>query len=137
MPIRRRNPFDEIEQLLDRVGREIEMEPFGATSAPIDLRDDGDAFEATVELPGFDKDDIEVTVNDTALVIEAEHAADEETETGTYVRRERRRASVSRSITLPDAVESDDVEATFSNGVLTVTLPKREASSGGHRIEIE
>jgi HSP20 family protein len=89
----------------------------------------------TADLPGFEKEDIEVTLADRTLRIEAEHDAEVSTE-GEYVRRERRHESASRSVRLPEAVAEEGIEATHSNGVLTVTLPKRDAE-GGTRIDID
>lgn len=133
----RGNPFDEIEDLFDRVSRELEGEQWGVTSSvAVDVADRGDAYVVTADLPGFGKDGIDVTVADTALRIEAERETTAEVEADDYLRRERQRGSVNRSVRLPEPVDDEGVEATYSNGVLTVTLPKR-SGEGGKRIEIE
>lgn len=101
----------------------------------VDLEDKDDEFVLTAELPGFDEDDIDVRVTDRTLRLEAEHAEETEEE-GEYVKRERHRVSVARSISLPEAVEVDDFSATFNNGVLTVHLPKNEPVTQGKQVEI-
>lgn len=134
MRFRGDNPFDEIEDLLDRMSRGFETEGMGR-STPVDVADRGEEFVVTVDLPGFDKDDIEVTLADTTLRIAASRESSAE-EDGEFIRRERRRESTSRSVRLPETVDEDGIEASHTNGVLTVTLPKRDAD-GGKRIDIE
>lgn len=137
-----RNTFsEELEQLFDRLNRQFgdvsrswePVSPFGRWTAAmdgaaVDLVERDDEFEAMVDLPGFERDDVEVRVTDHTLQIEAEpEAPDEERdEDERYLRRERHRGSVRRSIRLPDDVDADGVAATMRNGVLTVTLPKLE-----------
>lgn len=137
MPIGRGNPFDEIEDLFDRITGELEGETWGRTpSVPVDVADTGDAFVLTVDLPGFDKDDIDVTIADTTVRINAERETGTDIETDTFLRRERKRGAVTRSVRLPEPVDDDGVEASYATGVLTVTLPKI-GGEGGTRIEIE
>lgn len=137
MPIRRGNPFEEIEDLFDRVTSELEGETWGrARSVPVDVVDDGDTFIVTVDLPGFEKDDIDVTVADTTVRIAAERETAAEAAGESFLRRERKRGAMSRSVRLPEPVADEGVEASYGNGVLTVTLPKL-GGEGGTRIEIE
>jgi len=146
----RYDPFEEIEELFDRMsrqfedlGREVESElPAVVGGEPrVDVAETDDEVRVTADLPGFERDDIEVTVDETALTIAAEREEDvEETAGGDarYHRRERRRRSVSRRIRLPADVEADAAEATHANGVLTVRLPKvAPEEGGGHTIEVE
>lgn len=136
MPFRGENPFDEIEQLLDRMSSELGAEGLGgAGSVAIDVEDRGDEFVVTADVPGFSKEDIEVTLADRSLRIEADRETEAEVGDADYLRRERHRTSASRSVRLPAAVEEEEITATYKNGVLTVTLPKREG--GGQRIEVE
>ncbi|WP_435348254.1 Hsp20/alpha crystallin family protein [Haloarchaeobius sp. HRN-SO-5] len=137
----RRNPFEELEEMFDRMGRQLERPGMPSfESVPVDVRDHGDEYEVVADLPGFDSDDIELTFSDNALSIEAnreEETDEEETdEEGVrYVHRERK-TSVSRSIRLPDPVDEDAIAAAYSNGTLTVTAPKTEVEQG-RRIDIE
>lgn len=138
------NPFTELNRFFERMQSDFEekarswSEESGVVSSVrVDLKDRDDEFVLTAELPGFEKDDIDVRVTDRTLRLEAEHAEEtEEEEEGEFVRRERHRTSVARSISLPEAVEADDISATFKNGVLTVRLPKSEPVAQGKQIEI-
>jgi len=139
------NPFNEISHLFERMQSDFEEmartwseEPeVVSSSVRVDLEDKDDEFVLTAELPGFEKDDIDVRVTDRTLRLEAEHAEEtEEEEEGEYVKRERHRASVARSISLPERVDADEISATFNNGVLTVRLRKSEPMTQGKQIEI-
>lgn len=104
----------------------------------VDVEDRHDEYVVTADLPGFEKEDIDVELAEETLRIAAEHeAADEEEAPGRYVRRERTRESMSRSISLPEAIDDEGVEARFNNGVLTVTLPKAYGSEDTQQIDIE
>ena len=147
-----RNTFsEELEQFFERLNRQFgdvsrswePVTPFGRWSAAIDgaavdLLERDEEFEATVDLPGFERDDVEVRVTDHVLRIEAERdaPAEEPEDDERYLRRERRHDSVRRSIRLPDDVDADGVTAEMRNGVLTVTLPKLEVERT-HTIEVE
>lgn len=143
--MRRGNPFDEIERMLDRMAEQFEgMDDWRSFEAgfqdrlKVDLEDRPDEFVVTADLPGFDKDEIEVELADETLRIRADRETGSEAEEpGRYVRRERTRESMSRSLALPDAVDEGSVAARFKNGVLTVTLPKRHTAEDSHHIDIE
>lgn len=136
MPIRGDNPFDDLEEFFERMRGEFEAGlPATTASISVDVEDRGDEFVVTADLPGFEKDEIEVTIADATLRIQAERETTTETD-GEYLRRERHRESHDRSIHLPEAVDETAVEATHSNGVLSITLPKQE-TVGGTEIEIE
>jgi len=94
---------------------------------PVDLYQDKDAFTVRAELPGFRKEDISAEVADGILTITGHQkteakspAKDKATGTATQERR------VSRSISLPENLELEKIQAAYENGVLAVTLPKRE-----------
>jgi HSP20 family protein len=141
----KRSPFDEIERLIDRMGDQFEdvdrwkgLEGAWPGGLNVDLVDLEEAFEVTADLPGFGTEDIEVELLDDQLRIRAER--DQETETeeaGRYIRRERRERTVDRRVRLPEPVAEEEVEASFTNGVLTVTLPKAETAADTHSIDIE
>ncbi|MFB6081184.1 MAG: Hsp20/alpha crystallin family protein [Halanaeroarchaeum sp.] len=140
----RRNPFDDIDRLFDRLNRQLETaadrwedeSAFGGDFA-VDVEDAGDEFVVTVDLPGFEKDAVDVRVKDRTLTIEADReTASESDPDSNYIRRERHTQSVSRHVTLPETVDTDDVSATMKNGVLTVTLGKLEGG-GGRSIDVE
>ena len=145
----RTNPFDEIEQFFGRT-------PFGGDRAwgrdvrttDIDVAEYDDEFVVMADLPGYDREDIDVRADDGRLTISAEHDTEHESaepdteheDTGRrYLRRERRHESVTRSVDLPGSVIESEATATFQNGVLTVRLPKQTdtETDDSHRIDIE
>jgi len=138
------NPFDDVQELLDRMSEHAEdglLRGAGADlrSVAVDVAERDDEFVVTADLPGYAAADIDLTVADDRLSLSAERSEKREVEgddAARYHRRERRRRAVSRTIRLPDAVDEDAVSATHENGVLTVTLPKRDELSGGRRIDI-
>ncbi|HKJ58049.1 MAG TPA: archaeal heat shock protein Hsp14 [Halobacteriales archaeon] len=144
----RRNPFEELERMFDRMSRQFEeatsqwgesdWELFGTgREAAIDLVDEDDEFVVTIDVPGFERDEIELRIADSTLWVECERSAAEEEEGETYLRRERRQASMRRSVRLPAPVKPDEVTAKLKNGILTVTIPKEEPREESKKIEIE
>ncbi|KTG29697.1 archaeal heat shock protein Hsp14 [Haloferax profundi] len=134
-----RNPFDEIEDLFDRMGRSFEDSGLARfQDISLDVVESDDTIEVVADLPGFEKDDLDVSVRGRQLSIAAEREASTEAEEETYVRRERSHRSVSRSVTLPAEIERENVSATYRNGVLTITLPKAEPDADDSQsIDIE
>lgn len=124
--------------MFERMSEQFEgMQPeglpaeMGAGTVLVDVEDEGDAFVVTADLPGFDREDIEVSLRDDTLELSASRETAEETGTSDFVRRERRRSEVNRSVRLPEPVDAEGTTATHENGVLTVTLPKRTPEGGG------
>ncbi len=94
-------------------------------SPSVDIRETGDSMVFSVEVPGFEKEDLNISVDDGVLTISGERTI-EESETKNYLRIERFYGKVYRSFRLPGTVDSENISANLKNGVLTVTLPKRE-----------
>ena len=143
----RRNPFDEIERMFERMNRQfnelsegsqLPATTGGPQSVSMDVAEQDDEYVVTADLPGYEKADIDLSISERTLRVgvDREESTDESDKEGTYIRRERRRQSVSRTITLPEEVEEDEASAAYNNGVLTVTLPKRDRSSGSRSIDI-
>ena len=105
-------------------------------SLPIDLLDSEGEFVVTVDLPGFERDDVDVTVTEHTLRIEAGHEQLVDQEEGTVLRHERHHEFAQRSVPLPEKVDTDDVTARMKNGVLTITLPRAEAEAA-RKIDID
>lgn len=102
------------------------MSPAGWTPA-VDVQETDDAYLLEAELPGLNKDDVNVSFEDGVLTLTGERKFEEETEEKNYRRIERRYGTFSRSFNLGRHIDSDKVEATFKDGLLTVTVPKTEA----------
>lgn len=133
-----RNPFEEIERMFEQMDKGLRSFDTSLTQGvPLDLVDEGDSYVVTADLPGYEKDDIEVRLSRSTLKITAERDTETETGEGEYVRRERSRESVSRSVRLPDSVVEGKTEANYKNGVLTITLSKESTLDDGESIPIE
>jgi HSP20 family protein len=103
--------------------------PFGLWAEgvmAVDMYETESSVVVKTPIPGVKPEDIEVSVVGDTLTIRAEIKQDEEVKRESYLRRERRYGSCYRSVTLPDGLQTDKAEADFSNGVLTLTLPKAE-----------
>jgi HSP20 family protein len=129
----RRSPFDELESLLERLDTARDV----GSGPAVDVRDVDERFDVVLDLPGFDSDDIEVEVQNRTVRVDATHRESSDAEGPDYVRKERSKRSVSRSVTLPEDVEESEASADFSQGVLTVTLPKAHADEESTSIDVE
>ena len=93
----------------------------------VDIREDADHIYVDAELPGFKKDDVDITLENQTLTISAERKAEQNSEgQGDWLLNERRYARFLRSFTLPPTVDEQTVNAKLTDGVLTITLNKRE-----------
>lgn len=111
---------------------------FNVSPVKADLRETETEYIVEADLPGYDKDGIEICFEDSLLTISAQHDELTEDKRDSYIHRERRRGSFSRTIPVPNNVKSNDITATFKNGVLKVILPKVEPSKPrGRIIDIE
>jgi len=129
-----RDPLSEIERAVDVLGDQFGV---AAGTVPTDVIDDGDSFVVHADLPGYDSDDIDVQLAEgRTLTLSAEHTEESERSDGRYVQRERRRQSLSRTVTLPEAVTESETTATYEDGVLTVTLPKATDDEDGTSIPV-
>lgn len=101
---------------------------------PVDIREDDNHVYVEAELPGFKKDEIEVTMEQGILTINAVRKQEERE--GEHHLSERRFTRVSRSFRLPTPVDENQIDAHLEGGVLTLTLPKREEVKP-RRIEVK
>ena len=94
-----------------------------------DIRETDTEYELEMDLPGFKKDEIKVSLKDGYLTIQAttDSSKDEKDSNGTYIRRERYTGSCSRSFYVGDAVTQEDIKAKFEDGTLKMLVPKKEA----------
>ncbi len=122
-----RSPFD---HLFDAFFGEDSRLPVLAGNAAftprIDVKEDDVSYEISAELPGLEEKDIELSVSDGSLVLRGEKSDAREAKEGKYYREERIYGRFERAFHLPDGVEADKIEAKFKNGVLAITLPKKE-----------
>jgi HSP20 family protein len=106
----------------------------GLQIAPaMDMVEKDDAFEITAELPGLDEQSIEIKLANGTLTIKGEKKEEKEEREKQYYLSERRYGSFSRMFRVPEGVDSDKIEASFTKGVLTVILPKSPAAKQGEK----
>ena len=130
------DPFESAQREFDTAlsrffgGREMTGDGGGGW-APygVDVREDADHIYVEAELPGYKKDEVEITMENQNLTIAAERKAEKTQggeKKGDWLLRERRYTRFLRSFTLPPTVDDQKVEAKLNEGVLTITLNKRE-----------
>lgn len=132
------NPLREMESLQDDMNRLFNFSlgrwngetPEGSDGASLvpamDIADTKNGVKITTEIPGIDRKDLSVTVDGNTLVIRGEKKREEKTDEEGVLRTERSYGSFYRALTLPATVDASKIEAKVRNGVLTLTLPKRE-----------
>ncbi len=120
----RRNDFD----LWD----DIFNDPF-FTSKPVvknmktDIIEKDDKYQVDIDLPGFDKKDLKISVEGGYLTVTAKkETSNEEKKDGSYIRRERYSGECSRTFYVGEEYEAEDIKASFKNGILSLDIPKKE-----------
>ena len=112
-------------RLFAELGGETDWQ-LGIWSPAVDLTETDDAYTLEADLPGLTKDDVDVTVVDNVVTLKGERKQEQEVEERGHNRYERRYGAFQRSFEVPGGFAADKVEAKFKDGVLQVTLPKRE-----------
>src|ERR687894_382775 len=146
MSIVRYDPFRDLRSLQDEVnrlfstnlGRNFGDEGIarGAWTPTVDIYENKDQIVLEAELPGMNREDFELTVENNVLTLRGERRFEKKEETDNYHRVERAYGSFARSFTLPQTVSSENATAEYKNGVLRVALQKREEVKA-RRIEIK
>ena len=93
---------------------------------PVDIYENGDNLVLKAELPGINPDDVEIRVEDNTLYLKGERKFEKEVKEQNYHRVERSYGTFTRTFSLPNSIDSDKVAANFKDGVLTLTMPKKE-----------
>lgn len=130
-------PMRNVRREIDRIfgdffptfGEEGEGEIFSPMWTPrMDLSETEGEFLVKMDLPGIDKDQVSVNVEDSMLTVKGERQEEKKEEKENYLRMERSYGNFYRSIPLPETAKVNQVKAAFKNGVLTVHIPKAEQS---------
>ena len=142
MNVVRYDPFREIRSLQNEMNRLFSGATSGRDDAlsgdwmpKVDVFENKDTLVLEAELPGMKRDDFELSFENNVLTLRGERKFEKRDEGDNYHRVERAYGSFTRSFTLPATVTPDGAKAEFNNGVLTVTLPKREETKA-RKIEI-
>lgn len=136
MAIVRWEPFRDIlnsQRELDRLFKEAFHPIFGegdlstrTWAPPVDIYENENNIVLKAELPGVEPKDVEIKVEDNTLYLKGERKFEKETKEENYHRVERTYGSFARSFTLPNSINAEQVKAEYKDGLLTLTLPKRE-----------
>lgn len=102
----------------------------GAWSPSLDVSEAADEYVVRVEVPGVDAKDFDISVSGDVLSISGEKKEESKEHRGNVYRSERRFGSFRRAVRLPDAVDSDKIDAEYDKGVLTIRLAKSEKAAG-------
>lgn len=135
------NPFAEVRRLQDEMNRLFDTS-FGEQELgsvgwipPVDIEETADGLRVTAEVPGMKKEDIRVEFENGLLTIRGERHRETKTEEKNFHRVERSHGTFVRSFRLPASVNAEQIKASYSEGVLTLEMPKTEAAKA-RRIEI-
>ncbi len=140
MIVRRRNafpetlrPFEEIQMEMDRLfndafreigfGRDTDL---SMLSPDVDIYEKDDRLFAEIEIPGIDKKDIDISIEDHVLTIKGEKKSEREDKGRNYHVVERRYGRFQRAFRIPEYIKAEEIKAKFDNGILTVEMPKKE-----------
>ena len=129
-------------------GKQLPSDSCGCSIVPVDenvqspfvdVRDVEDNIIVTADMPGVDKEDVNISVSENTLEIstESKEEVSEEKKDEGFVRRERYYTRFYRRVPLPGQVDESSARATLNNGVLEITLPKTELEESKNRINVE
>jgi len=128
------DPIRELYSLQNRMNRLFEEQygggkedslAAGAFVPPVDVYEDEHSVQLKLEVPGIDEKDLDVKVENNTLTVSGERKFEKEEKEENFRRVERRYGSFTRSFTLPSTVSTEDINASYDNGVLTIRLAKR------------
>lgn len=118
---------------MERLRREMNglFSQYGRTPAPstfplVNIYESNDAISVTAELPGFSTEQVNITYSDGILTLAGKRQPVGAVKDMTVVRRERSEGDFEKTLQIPTKIKQDEISATFSNGILSITLPKAE-----------
>ena len=128
---RRWDPFQELQREMGRLFENLDPNHSRRRAngyPPLNVYDAGDRYILSVQLPGMAPADIDLTITGETLTLRGERKRSEGVKEESYRRQERPMGRWSRTISLPERVESSQVDASFADGILTVSIPKAESA---------
>lgn len=130
-----KNPFDLFDEMFGyrpagNAQKGAELSPWNPArfTQPMktDITENDDNYELTIDLPGYEKNEISVEIKDGSLVISAEKKEEKEEKEKNYLHKERFYGKCSRSFYVGNNVNTDDIKASYDNGILKLTVPKAQ-----------
>jgi len=128
------DPFNELQNLrraMDRIFEDTLTRPtlpslWEGFQVPVDMYETDNEVVVKASLPGMKPEDVDITITGDSLTIKGEHKEEQEIKRENYYRQERQQGFFTRTLHLPGHLKTDAAEATFENGVLTLSIPKVE-----------
>ena len=138
--LKRQDDLDDIFKQMENVFSQFQEKGMDFASElkpnfPVDIAEEDGEFIITADLPGVDKEEINITADEESVEISAESSAEVEEENEKYYRKERSTRRFNRRVNFPSKVDAETVEAEYEDGVLTIKAEKEEED--GREIEIE
>jgi HSP20 family protein len=130
---------EQMDEMFEAIQKNVPSWPKSFIKPDIDIRETNDSYEITAEIPGVEENNISLEVRDHILILKGEKKAEyEEGEKDSEFHRiERSYGSFKRVLNLPEDVKPDSAEASFNNGVLTITLQRSPLPKDRHKIKIK
>ncbi len=122
MMIPRKNSFD----LWDDFFKDPFFDSHESKVMRTDIKENDNNYDIIIDLPGYEKEDIKVAIEDGYLTVNATIDNSKDESTSKFVRRERYFGECSRSFYVGDSIKEDDIKASFKNGILNIEIPKVE-----------
>lgn len=131
-----RDPFALLRRAMSEWFDEGRESGLGGFSPRVDLKENGKEIVVTAELPGVEEKDVDISLSGDILTIKGEKKHESEDKRDEFYRLERSYGSFRRSFSLPAPVDAEKAQASFTQGVLTVTLPKSTAAAAARKITV-
>ena len=134
-----RKSFDLVNAIINTIGEQstAEQQEVVDFRPKVNTRETDEAYHIEVELPGVKKKDVDISVDGNVLTISGERNVRDEVKDEDYHKVESRYGLFSRSFTLPEKVDIENIEAEFVNGILEIAIPKLKVDNSSKKIEIK
>jgi len=132
-----RKSFDLVNAIINSVADEKEYDEKVDFRPKVNTRETEADYHIEAELPGVKKEDVDINIDGNVLTISGERNVREEVKDEDYYKVESRYGFFSRSFTLPEKVDTANIEAEFVNGILEITIPKLQIDTSSKKIEIK
>jgi HSP20 family protein len=132
MPLVHYKPVNLFNQFNDEMNRYLSLTRTGAANQEhdwmpaVDIREEDKQYLLTADIPGVNRKDIEITLEEGVLTVKGERNTETDVSAADYRRRERTHGTFMRQFTLPDTVNATSISATAKDGVLEITIPKQD-----------
>jgi len=135
-----RRSFDLVNQIINSVEKSVDTSPAGELVdfiPKVNTREDENAYYIEVELPGVNKEDVDIKVDGNVLTVSGERKIKKEVKEEDYYKVESKYGTFSRSFTLPEKVDVANIQAESQDGIIEIVIPKLKVDTSSKKIEIK